>query len=232
MASYGASGLVNVMGQSAGAHLATTLAVTEYQRIARALLFYPPLDLQDFIDQYQNGAAVDRNGVTALETFFADRLDEEESLRDLSIYDPAVVANSFPPVVQASPASYPPMFMLHGRFDTLVPSRQSVRMCNALAGNASSGPATDNGGTPASGSYRMVYKCDDRGSWLDLVAEGQHGLDVCIPAISCSAGSERSVTEVASSLRDAYTWLNGNINRIEGAHPNYSWLFPIFTLLQ
>jgi acetyl esterase/lipase len=231
MGQYGAGGQVAVAGQSAGAFLAAYLAVTQYTHISRALLFYAPSDLRDYIEQLQAGASVDEGGVDALALFFSDLLTVDQTVPDIDINHTTVTSNSFPTIVQNAPTLYPPMFMLHGRMDTLVPSRQSVRLCNALAGYAASGPASDDGGNPAVGGYRMVYKCDDRGSWLDVIAQSGHMLDVCSPADATCRTSKTGV-EIAASLRDGYAWLNGNIPRTPGTHPNYSWLAPILTLLQ
>jgi len=201
-ADYGAANeTVTVMGQSAGAHLAGWLAVHRAPDVERALLLYPPTDMGDILVQVGNGSYANAAGIDSVEGFLGMPLDA---------VDPAsleVADNSFPALVAIDPAAIPQAFILHGYADSLVPSRQAVRLCNAFSGSPDSGPARDDGGDLASGEYRNVFACDDRGSYLHLLAEAGHGLDVCVDGILCPAGGVDGQTIAADSLSTALEWL-------------------------
>ena len=110
----------------------------------------------------------------------------------------------------------PPVFLIHGRSDTLIPSNQSVILCNAYGGNA-----VDNGGGTA---LRATYNCGANGR-LHLFEEAQHGLDACVTTRInglCLAGSEASRSLLAGSLRQARGWLKGD---------EFGWLIPIINFL-
>ena len=228
MGEYSASGKISVVGQSAGAHLAGYLAVHVSNDIEKAMLIYPPTDARDFIDEVNRGNMPDPLGLTALKKFLGDNSPTLD-FTAVDVNSPLVINNSFPALVWNNPSQYPPMYIIHGASDELVPSRQSVRLCNALgrAGDLNFGPpAVNDGGNAAQGVYRKTYWCDSRGSRLDLIAEGKHMLDACltpdIPEL-CFAGSSRSVDAVHDSLTYAWNWFAGR-------HP-YPWLIPITSLL-
>ncbi|WP_455211071.1 CARDB domain-containing protein [Kaarinaea lacus] len=215
MTRFDASGLVTVFGQSAGSHLAASLSVRHANRIERALLMYPPIDAQDYILGVQNGTIDSSLGESAVKAFLG--LSESADLADVDINDPLVVENSFPPMVVQAPESYPPMYMIHGGADAIVPSSQSVRMCNALSGSILNGPAVDDGGNPALGTYSKSYVCDNRGSRMDILAQGDHALELCVPRTAqwqqliggkCASGEDQgSVDATAVSLTNAWDWL-------------------------
>ena len=198
---YGASNdKIAVFGQSAGAHLATYVALNRPNDVDRGLLLYPPTDAGDFMRNLQSGAIVNPLGVESLQAFLGVDLRNPASLSS-----PAVNANSFPALVAPAPAAYPPVYIIHGRSDTLVPSSQSVRLCNAYAGAAdpSFGPALNDGGL-----IEKAYQCGP--SQLHLVAQGEHTLDFCIPGVLCPAGDSASQTAVRDSLRHGRNWLKSN----------------------
>ncbi|MEJ2693830.1 MAG: alpha/beta hydrolase, partial [Candidatus Thiodiazotropha sp.] len=201
---YGASGSVNVMGQSAGAHLAGWLATHRPADIDRVLMMYPPTDFRDMVDEYNYGSYTNRAGVSALMGVLGEKVDS------VDVNSTAIVENSFPAIVAQNPASYPESFMLHGIADELVPSRQSVRLCNGYAGNVVGTTAVDDGGNPALGSYRRTYNCDDKAQ-LHLFAEAFHILDVCVPGVACLAGGEQSQDAIRCSLDEAINWLHGDL---------------------
>jgi acetyl esterase/lipase len=202
-ASYGASGPVSLMGQSAGAHLAGWLVTHRPGDIDRALLMYPPTDFRDLIDEYNFGNYSNKGGVATLAGFIGEDLDKVDVNSDV------VVENSFPAIVSQNPAAYPESFILHGIEDDLVPSRQSVRLCNGYAGNVVGLTAVNDGGNPASGTYKRTYNCDGD-TQLHLFAEASHMLDVCVPGVACLAGSERSQDAIRYSLNEAINWLHGD----------------------
>ncbi len=194
---YGATGKPVVFGQSAGGHLAAHLSINRPSQIERAVLFYAPTDFEDFGSQIQRGEYTNEVGVKIMQRVTGTSTDT------FNLQSELVRKNSFPSIVEAQPNNYPPMFILHGESDTLLPSRQSVRMCNALAGNVEAGPAPYNFNTV---STRRTFACDDRGSQLHLIAEGEHTLDLCISDELCFAGSPASAAATADSIQQMLNW--------------------------
>ncbi|MEE9321633.1 MAG: hypothetical protein V3U76_14390, partial [Granulosicoccus sp.] len=120
--------------------------------------------------------------------------------------------NSFPDRIAENPGVVPPVFMLHGKNDTLLPYRQSVRLCNALTGNPQFGPAVLNS---EQGELREVIACDTQGSELHLLAEGKHALDMCIADELCLAGSPESAALTSDSVARMLEWTNEvELNRL------------------
>ncbi len=205
---YGAdNGKVVVTGQSAGAHLAAWLATHYPQQIARALLLYPPTDMADYLQQWQQGEpGVSPDGVEVLRTFL-----QVESADHIDLSAPLVQDNSLPQIVAQAPAEFPPMFLIHGSADEVVPMRQSARLCNALAGNPDAGPAPvvlDDAGA----SIRV--DCDQRGSQFHAIAGARHMLDFCLTPSLCAAGSVDGRAAAREALREGYDWVVLPVGRV------------------
>ena len=194
----GLTGKPVVFGQSAGGHLALSLAVRRASEVDRAILFYAPTDFGDFIDQVQTGDYTGEQGQRILAA-----VTSSESLRSLDTNSPLVRDNSYPSIIAEQPGIYPPVFMLHGESDSLLPFRQSVRLCNGLGGNVDSGPASLD---LNSGSVSRAYDCDERGSQLHLIAEGEHTLDLCISDDLCLAGSPASAGATSRAIEKMLDW--------------------------
>lgn len=195
--SYGASGKPVVFGQSAGGHLAAYLAVKRPAEIERAVLFYAPTDFTDFGGQIIRGEYNNQTGIRIMERVTGLAPGE------FDLQNPVVLDNTLPASVAALPDSFPPMYMLHGESDSLLPSRQSVRMCNGLAGDLENGPVPYDINTV---SVARHFDCDDRGSQLHLVAEGEHTLDLCISDELCAAGSPASAAATAEAIESMLSW--------------------------
>jgi len=198
-----------LMGQSAGGHLALwLLAHPERHNIplSRALLLYPATDLKDFASGSLPGGryAEFADGIKTIKNFFGVDDISHVSTNDLQ-------ANAFPDLLRQNPHR-PPVFIIHGASDTVVPVMQSVRLCNAYNGGAGetgldNGPAKNDAGDPSMGSFMRQYDCGAEGS-LHLFAEADHILDLkCIPGIFCQAGGENSVSELKKSLKAGRDWL-------------------------
>ena len=203
-AEFGAApGPVWLTGQSAGAHLAAWLAVHRPARVARALLLYPPTDMADYLRQWRAGAlGDDPPGLKALAAFLD--LDEPTAV-DLDA--PLVRDNSLPALAAARPA-LPPLYLVHGGADELVPARQSARLCNALGGDPDHGPAEALASGP--GAPRLQgFACDGRGSRLQVVTAGRHMLDLCLLGLWCPAGDEADQSAARQALSAGYDWLAG-----------------------
>lgn len=194
-------GPVALIGGSSGAHLAMHLITRQPSRIRRALLLYPAIDFADFLTQSRAGYTPHRASVATIEQLF------NTAFTDLRADSAEIVANSFPPLIARAPEHYPPLFILHGMRDRLLPPRQSVRLCNALSGDPEHGPAREDGGDPTLGIYSRRYDCDARGSQLHLFAEGQHILEACMARIKCRAGGPASRQAIAETLSTAARWL-------------------------
>lgn len=195
---YGAEGKPTVFGQSAGGHLAAHLATGRPSQVDRTVLFYAPTDFEDFARQIQNGEYVNEVGIRIMQRVTGSTIETLDLQNDL------VVKNTYPVLVESQPDNYPPVFMLHGESDTLLPFRQSARMCNGLAGDLASGPAPYILNT---GSTRRIISCDNRGSQLHLIAEGEHTLDLCISDDLCFAGSPASADATADSMQQMLDWV-------------------------
>lgn len=207
---YGASATkVYLTGQSAGGHLAAWLATHRPDEVERALLMYPPTDFKDFLAQNSQGELADTKGIDTLQDFIG------KPLNDVASDDPMVVDNSFPQRIVKSPDQYPPMYIVHGASDEVVPVRQAARLCNALSGDIETGPARD---VSADSSLALqLFRCDDRGSRLDVVTEANHSLEVCIsaevssrlplPEALCLSGSAEGQAATKRALQRARSWL-------------------------
>lgn len=196
---FGVQGKTTVFGQSAGGHLALSLATHRAQEIRRAILFYAPTDFSDFAQQIQTGAYTNPTGLKILEAVTGQAIDT------LDLSSTLVVDNSFPALVAAAPEAFPPIFMLHGEMDSLLHFRQSVRLCNALGGssNYNMGEASL---MPNLTGFATRTQCSNNGSQLHLIAEGEHALDLCLAKGLCLSGSADSADEVAQSMRSMLAW--------------------------
>ncbi len=195
---YGATGIPVVFGQSAGAHLAASLAVYRPDDIARAALLYGPVDFGDFIANLQNGSNESSEALGIIEAVAGAPLES------LNAETPLVVANSLPAVVAAASQTTPPLFLLHGEMDELVPFSQSSRLCNALSGNPANGPAPFSFNLTG---QRRIFGCDEKGSTLHLIAQGDHALDICIAQGICASGDRASAELTADSIGAMLDWM-------------------------
>ncbi|MGV6817406.1 MAG: alpha/beta hydrolase [Thiotrichales bacterium] len=194
---FGSEGPVYLFGQSAGAHLALSLAYYHPKQVKKAVLMYPPTDFAHLVQQYQSGQLSARvvEGERALESFLG------RELLTVSVNDPDIVANSFPEKIHGAPERTPPVFILHGVKDQVVPVDQSIRLCNSYSAEDL---ATEL--LPLNG-LREKFSCGADQSQMHLFAEGDHALDACVFSLYCPAGSTESQTLVADSLREARSWL-------------------------
>ena len=200
---------IALTGQSAGAHLAMwLLAHPERHRVplSRAMLFYPPTDFKDFVSRAVDGGhyADYSNGINTFENFFA-----VDDINKVSVDD--LAANSFPDIVRHN-SNIPPVFIIHGLADKIVPSMQSVRLCNAydrsLTGtDYDNGPAVNDGGDPDNNIYMRKYDCGIEGE-LHLFAEADHLFDLkCKNDFICQAGRKDSLPVLQASFKAGRNWL-------------------------
>ncbi len=198
---YGAKGRVSLFGQSAGGHLGAMLAINRSDQIERAALFYAPTDFPDFLEELQSGRFVSGSGTRILESVLAQELGSIVATNEL------LQQNSFPDAISQKMVNnlrVPPLFLLHGEQDSVLPFRQSVRLCNALGGNPDTGVASLD---PNTTSARRVHECDDQGSQLHLIAQGQHALDICIADELCLSGDRNSAQLTGDSVNEMLAWM-------------------------
>ena len=197
-ADYGSSTVPVVFGQSAGAHLATSLLVNEPDKVSGAVLFYPPTDFTDFTLRAQQGFYTDEQGLDILDRVLGVGPDEAD------INATPIPENSFPIRIVEQGITVPPVMMVHGMQDTLVEARQSVRLCDAISGQMLLPVDVE---VEEPDRLRQIIPCGDD-SELQLIKEGQHALDVCLvdgflPTDLCPSGSDDSRAEVSAAIGEA-----------------------------
>ncbi|MBX2824240.1 MAG: alpha/beta hydrolase [Gammaproteobacteria bacterium] len=197
---FGAAGKPVVFGQSAGGHLAASLLVNRAEDVERGILLYAPLDFHDFASRIQQGLYTGYRGQRILEAITGQPVDE------VDVNSVLIQENSFPSRIAAEPLSYPPVFLLHGQRDDLLPFRQSVRLCNAMSGNVESGPASLE---LIEDTAVRATNCDQRGSEFHLLREGEHALDMCIAPELCFAGSPEGRRAAEQVLERMFQWAGG-----------------------
>ncbi len=202
-ASYGANDFPTVFGQSAGAHLSTSLIADFPDQVANAVLFYPPTDFTEFGLRILDGTYTNEQGLGILRALLAVEPSE------IDISATPIPENTFPAQILPNRNSVPPVFMLHGLADELVEATQSTLLCGALSGDVNAIPNRDF--WLQEPELRHVIECDDRGSQLHLIREGDHALDVCFSnnillQDLCLSGSQTSRQLVADSIDSATSW--------------------------
>lgn len=195
---YGGTAKPVVFGQSAGAHLALSLAVNQPESVVAGVLLYPPTDFTDFALRVRNGYYKNTQGLSILDRVIG------VSATEADLNASPIPENSFPIRIVERGLNIPPLLLVHGMEDDLVEARQSVRLCDALAGRellALDAP------TPVVTQFREIVTCGEASS-LQLIREGKHALDVCLADIRiatdlCASGSTESRQEVSSAIADA-----------------------------
>jgi len=137
---------ITLVGQSAGAHLSTWLAVhdTYGADILKSLLFYPPTDFEYFVQQTGPGGVFESPNSFGDLIFEDTRIlagefladigeDPDFSLIDRDNLSPFALENGMPRRI-AEGAAFAPTFIIHGNGDELVPVEVSMRLCDAAAG--------------------------------------------------------------------------------------------------
>jgi acetyl esterase/lipase len=198
-ADFGSSGAPIVFGQSAGGHLGLSLVVNRTASVSGAVLMYPPTDFSDFLQRIQSGAYTNEQGLSILEDVLGT--GATAATADPSL--PVVVNNSFPQRVASEGLNWPPVFIVQGSADELVEARQSVRLCDALAGRILPGVAEEVG---LVSEQREVVTCDATttpNSTMHLIKLGAHALDVCLNenvSDLCPAGNATSRALISQSI--------------------------------
>ncbi|PID61619.1 MAG: hypothetical protein CSB44_06185 [Gammaproteobacteria bacterium] len=199
-ADYGSSGAPIVFGQSAGGQLAASLVVRETDRVAGGVLYYAPSDFRDFGARAIAGLYRNEQGLDILERVTGSAIDS------LNLDASPIPENSYPEAVASNGASIAPVFMLHGMADDLVEPRQSVRLCQAIAGESLMALEESPEVTGPGESRR----CGDN-SELHLSTQGQHAMDFCLVSVLvqndlCLSGDEFNRAWIAERIGDSARW--------------------------
>jgi len=127
------------------------------------------------------------------------------------------------------------MFIMHGKNDSLLPARQSVRLCNALNGSLDTNLNVASTVQTLSESnvtdLASVFLCGNNGSQLHLIAEGEHALDLCLSPGLCLSGSELSANQVARSIQGMLDWSSAESVESEGSPQSKSGLGAVHWLM-
>lgn len=203
-AAYGSAAKPVVFGQSAGAHLAASLLVNEPASVSAGVLMYPPTDFTDFALRVQAGLYTNDQGLRILERILSA---DGNATNEVNINASPVPENSFPVRIVEGGLTVPPVLMIHGMEDELVEARQSLRMCDALAGRELMAVSTE---VAALDTLRTITGCG-ADSELHLIREGEHALDVCLADSRfatdlCRSGSDVSRDEVSAAISRAATF--------------------------
>ena len=224
---YGAKPVskIAVSGLSAGAAMAGWLATNDSTRnsVSRAFLRYPPTDLEYLVQPYQglssdadillcNEAAAIPGQCLEPFTYGAVRGVVGTELHLVDLNSPLIIDATYTKKIAQAPDQFPPIFMIHGRLDHTVPSSQSSLLCNALSGvdptDFNIGPA-DNTFLPNEiGTLHKAYTCDNRGSELHLIENGDHVVDICNVGVPCLPGNAASKKVVADIMAKGWNWLD------------------------
>ncbi|HEY0721799.1 MAG TPA: alpha/beta hydrolase [Gammaproteobacteria bacterium] len=204
---------VSLVGQSAGAHLAQWLAAHRGNEIDKVLVFYTPADIKNYVEELGHTYPWNHEGRQLIGQF----LGVPDLATIQSNPPPFVSENSFPELVRSG-VDHPPLFMIHGNADELVPVEMSIRMCEALSEPATPQHDMHTGGRYQCGSRRGVDNI------LYVVDGANHILDLrCVvdPAITallgdkftelsklCPSGSKRTTEEVVRpAMLEGIKWL-------------------------
>lgn len=198
---YGSTAKPVVFGQSAGAHLAASLSLNHPDDVVAGVLFYPPTDFTDFALRVRNGHYTNEQGLNILTKVIGVTAEEAD------LNATPVPENSFPSRIVEGALETPPLMMVHGLQDDLVEARQSIRLCDALAGRELMSVNTE---VQPLAQLRESVACGAN-STLQLIQEGQHALDVCIADTFiatdlCPSGSSASRLEVSEAIGDAVSF--------------------------
>lgn len=191
---------VSLLGQSAGGHLAAWLLSYHPEAVQRAVLMYPPTDFPAFV------ARVRAEGEDSPYARSLGLLSAFLGEPDLSVptgqSDAVLARHGFPALI--APHS-PAVFMLHGERDTLIPSSQSQRLCEAFDRVQGEGGVAEAGQLDA--RYVQATGCGHAGRFYRF-PEADHMLDLaCLPELNCPAGSLAGNLAVQAALQSAYRWL-------------------------
>ncbi len=189
---------ITLFGQSAGGHLSSWLLTYNQSRVEKGLIFYPPTDLKRFVDQVEHDPAYAKfkERISIVEGF----LNKMETTP--AQYQQALEQNSFP---QHITSSSPPVFLVHGDEDTVVPADQSQQLCNAY--NPGDQTIDLEPSSFINRLYATRFQCG--GSELNRLDKAEHMFDlICLPDISCAAGNLCAVMGAEEVMKRGYDWLN------------------------
>ncbi len=189
---------VSLFGQSAGSHLSGWLMSYHREQIRKVMLYYAPTDLNYF---YQQTTPAGRyaNYMESLPILKGFLGTDSQGVIPQSVLD----MNAFPEMVDGLS---PPVYLIHGDSDQVIPSDQSQRLCNAY--NPQQTQITLKPGSCLERFQGSRFRCGDRGE-LIRIDKADHMLDLlCLPDIKCPAGGLLPAWAVENAMVRGYEWLN------------------------
>ncbi|MBU3917166.1 hypothetical protein KKA14_16660, partial [bacterium] len=142
-----------------------------------------------------------------------------EAIAGIDPDNPFVIENSFPYLVKNSGYKPAPIFMIHGNSDLVVAGQNSVRLCEALAGEEYSTPPYEGMirtcGTHSSGVENRLHLIAGADHALDLKCFAPEGMQPLMEYTGgeikygglCTAGSKTGENAVKAALVEALDWL-------------------------
>ncbi|MCW8827145.1 MAG: alpha/beta hydrolase [Gammaproteobacteria bacterium] len=194
-----ANAKVLAFGQSAGAHLSGWLLSHRQDQIAAAMLYYPPTDFEKFVAQAKPG------GEYANFEKSLDILRQFLGMQPGDPYDPeALRLNTFTHFIDSNS---PPVFVLHGDKDEIVPADQAQQICNAY--NRSSRTIESRATSFINYIDADNFQCGTGGT-LTRMHDANHMLDLrCFPTQPCPAGGFIGICDAREGMARGYQWLEG-----------------------
>ncbi|MDK2596949.1 alpha/beta hydrolase [Pseudoalteromonas obscura] len=189
---------LRITGQSAGGHMAVWLSQQFPTKVDKIAPMFPVPDFAHQLKEVQDGSYV--HGY--IEWMIAT-LSGKERWQDLTGNEPVIVNNSLLEAIEQAPHLAPDMFISHGMADTIVSPTQSLRLCNALAGNISSGPAQANE-LAFTKQYAQI-QCRE-GSELHLLEKAEHHFDGCGLGL-CDVGGQDGLIATQALMDNMIEWL-------------------------
>ncbi|WP_046003036.1 alpha/beta hydrolase [Pseudoalteromonas rubra] len=189
---------IRLIGQSAGGHMAVWLSQQLPFFIEKIAPMFPVADFAHQLQEVQDGSYNHGYIKRMLAT-----LAGKDDWQALTGNEPLIVNNSLLEYIEQYPGIAPEMFISHGMADAIVSPSQSLRLCNALAGDIDAGPAQvdmlsfDN-------QYARVH-CRN-GSELHLLEQAGHHFDGCGLGL-CDVGGEAGIAATSKLMENMVNWL-------------------------
>lgn len=195
---------IRVLGQSAGGHMAISLALSYPQLIHKIVPMYGMPDFPDALKQLKDGLYKSKY----LRRIFSVFLNNKD-FKDITGKEDIILDNELLTPVENRYQDFPKVFAVHGTKDDIVPFSQSTRLCNALSGNLENGPVPTHGLQFTDGLAR--FNCGNLGGQLVLLENENHHFDVncnlTLPVFKACFKTKKQIQVVSRLLKEITDWL-------------------------
>ncbi|THB75384.1 MAG: alpha/beta hydrolase, partial [Gammaproteobacteria bacterium] len=221
---------IKLIGFSAGSNMALNIVQKNPDDISKAILFYPPTDLEEFYDGYYTGTDNpdyignygSANRYSSTYDHMAGYLEDFlliKDFNDINVTRDYFYENSLAKKISESPASYPPLYIMHSAKDNTVPWRQSMHLCNAYGGTLGDSSVENGSVTKLEWTgARRKFECNPESSHptiFDYLKRGVatygnspiHAFDVDIPGFGLIV-NDSDKKEFTHSIKSALYWLD------------------------